>query len=152
MATHSSVLAWRIPWTEEPDKLQSMGLQRVGHDWLTKCARTHTHRSGQCLCWHVVMTIIRIHGKHYENYVQKFLIHNERVWECKWYRRCMWRSLRYLRSAHGRGEPIRKGRICNWKDVGRHSSLVRWVPTLGEDVILYVNLVCSTITSKLKGL
>ena len=30
MATHSSILAWRIPWTEEPDRLQSMGLQRVG--------------------------------------------------------------------------------------------------------------------------
>ena len=32
MATHSSILAWRIPWTEEPDGLQSMGLQRVKHD------------------------------------------------------------------------------------------------------------------------
>ena len=32
MATHSSILAWRIPWTEEPDGLQSMGLQGVGHD------------------------------------------------------------------------------------------------------------------------
>ena len=32
MATHSSVLAWKIPWTEEPGRLQSMGLQRVGHD------------------------------------------------------------------------------------------------------------------------
>ena len=31
-ATHSSVLAWRVPWTEEPDGLQSMGLQRVGHN------------------------------------------------------------------------------------------------------------------------
>ena len=35
MATHSSTLAWRIPWTEEPGRLQSMGLQRVGHDWAT---------------------------------------------------------------------------------------------------------------------
>ena len=32
MATHSSILAWRIPWTEEPDRLQSMGLQRVRHE------------------------------------------------------------------------------------------------------------------------
>ena len=32
MATHSSILAWRIPWTEKSDGLQSMGLQRVGHD------------------------------------------------------------------------------------------------------------------------
>ena len=32
MATHSSTLAWKIPWTDEPGRLQSMGLQRVGHD------------------------------------------------------------------------------------------------------------------------
>ena len=32
-ATHSSIRAWRIPWTEEPGRLQSIGLQRVGHDW-----------------------------------------------------------------------------------------------------------------------
>ena len=32
MAIHSSTLAWKIPWTEEPSRLQSMGLQRVGHD------------------------------------------------------------------------------------------------------------------------
>ena len=36
MATHSSTLAWKIPWTEEPGSLQSMGSQRVGHDWATK--------------------------------------------------------------------------------------------------------------------
>ena len=33
MTTHSSILAWKIPWTEELGGLQSMGLQRVGHDW-----------------------------------------------------------------------------------------------------------------------
>ena len=32
MATHSSILAWRIPWTEKPGGLQSIGFQRVGHD------------------------------------------------------------------------------------------------------------------------
>ena len=32
MATHSNILAWKIPWTEEPGGLQSKGLQRVGHD------------------------------------------------------------------------------------------------------------------------
>ena len=35
MATHSSILAWRISWTEEPGRLQSTGSQRVGHDWAT---------------------------------------------------------------------------------------------------------------------
>ena len=36
MTTHSSILAWRIPWTEEPGGLQPMGSQRVGHDWATE--------------------------------------------------------------------------------------------------------------------
>ena len=42
MATHSSILAWRTSWTEEPGGLQSVGSQRVGHDWMTN---THT-----CIC------------------------------------------------------------------------------------------------------
>ena len=41
MVTHSSILAWRIPRIEEPGQLQSMGSQRVGHDWVTE--HTHTH-------------------------------------------------------------------------------------------------------------
>ena len=42
MATHSRILAWRIPWTEEPDRLEFMGSQRVGHDYVTN-THTHTH-------------------------------------------------------------------------------------------------------------
>ena len=36
MATHSGILAWESPWREEPGRLQSMGLQRFGHDLVTK--------------------------------------------------------------------------------------------------------------------
>ena len=42
MATHSSILAWEIPWTEEPGWLQFMGSQRVRHDWENKHIDTHT--------------------------------------------------------------------------------------------------------------
>ena len=45
MATHSSILAWRIPWTEEPDGLQPMGSQRVGHNWATSLSLS------LWLCW-----------------------------------------------------------------------------------------------------
>ena len=41
MATHSSILAWRIPWTEELGGLQSMELQRVRHDWATNTFTSH---------------------------------------------------------------------------------------------------------------
>ena len=43
MATHSSILAWRVPWTEESGKLQSIGSQRIGHDWVTNTHTIHTH-------------------------------------------------------------------------------------------------------------
>ena len=46
MATHSGILVWKIPWAEEPAGLQSMGLQRVGHDWT--CAHTHMNPGPSC--------------------------------------------------------------------------------------------------------
>ena len=46
MATHSSTLAWRIPWTEECGRLHSMGLQRVGHDWATSLSLFLSIRQG----------------------------------------------------------------------------------------------------------
>ena len=49
MATHSSILAWRIPWTEEPGGLQSMGLQRVRQDWSAlACLHAQQIADGQC--------------------------------------------------------------------------------------------------------
>ena len=51
MATHSSILDWRISWTKEPGRLQSMWLQRVGHDSGTKPPTIH----GICLSYHTDM-------------------------------------------------------------------------------------------------
>ena len=50
MATHSSILAWRIPWTEGPSGLESRGSQRVGHDWVTN-THTHTHTHTPARGW-----------------------------------------------------------------------------------------------------
>ena len=56
MTTHSSILAWRIPWTEEPGGLQSMGAQRVRHDLMivaetsTRETKHHTQRVGELRC------------------------------------------------------------------------------------------------------
>ena len=63
MATHSSVLAWRMPWTEESGGLQSMGLQRVRHDWVT----AHTHTEQSCSIFrklNVYMTIYIYNFRH----------------------------------------------------------------------------------------
>ena len=50
MATHSNILAWKIPWTEELGWLLSMGSQRVGHDWTTSL-----HYTSVCVCVRVCM-------------------------------------------------------------------------------------------------
>ena len=55
MTTHSSFLAWRMPWTEKPGRLQSIGLQRVGHDWsnwvpMHVCLGMHGYRVLQKVC------------------------------------------------------------------------------------------------------
>ena len=57
MATHSSILAWRIPWTEEPGRLQSMGSQRVRHDWVTSLHLQNLITLTQ------KKTIMNLHGK-----------------------------------------------------------------------------------------
>ena len=45
MAIHSSTIAWKIPWTEEPGRLQSMGSQGVGHNWVTSLRSSKQHRA-----------------------------------------------------------------------------------------------------------
>ena len=56
MATHSSLLVWRIPWTEEPGGQQSIGLQRVGHDWSEfACMHTLVLNRGRYLWMHFML-------------------------------------------------------------------------------------------------
>ena len=57
---HSSTLAWKIPWTEEPGRLQSMGSQRVGHDWATSLLLLHFYSLEHTLDLEVkVMSILQ---------------------------------------------------------------------------------------------
>ena len=61
MATHSSILAWRIPWAEEPGGLQSMGLHRVGYDWVTNMGdwwRGSSFHLLRFVCEHVLSLLI----------------------------------------------------------------------------------------------
>ena len=59
MATHSSILAWRIPWTKEPSRLQSMGSQRVGYDW-SDLARTHECLPERLYCYAAYSQMVNI--------------------------------------------------------------------------------------------
>ena len=57
MATHSSIFAWKIPWMEEPGRLQSMGSQRVWHDWATSlyftCKYIYIYISLKCIIFEI---------------------------------------------------------------------------------------------------
>ena len=57
MAIHSSTLAWKIPWMEQPDRLQSMGSQRVRHDWATSLSLQKTKQTSKRKTWqHSILT------------------------------------------------------------------------------------------------
>ena len=61
MATHSSILAWEIAWTEEPGGLESMGSPSVRHDIIHAHAQTHTYTFG-CLILFICITFIKVHN------------------------------------------------------------------------------------------
>ena len=76
MAPHSSTLAWKIPWTEEPGRLQSMGSLRVGHDWMTSLSLftfMHWRRKWQ-------PTPVFLPGK---SHGQRSLVGYSSPWGCK---------------------------------------------------------------------
>ena len=83
MATHSSILAWKIPWTEEPGGLQSLKSQRVRHDWVTNtsgvphtgsvyiyiCIYTYIHASVYTLDCHVNIIWGRTESENHKMYL-----------------------------------------------------------------------------------
>jgi len=62
MAPHSSTLAWKIPWMEEPGGLKSMGLLRVGHDWASSLSLFHFHALEKEMATHSSVLAWRISG------------------------------------------------------------------------------------------
>ena len=68
MATHSGILSWESPWTEESGGLQSVGFQRVGHNWMTE--HTHTH-------WNLIGIVALIWPK--ENLLFIWLMQKKKV-------------------------------------------------------------------------
>ena len=62
LAPHSSTLAWKIPWTEEPGGLQSRGSLRVGHDWVTSLSLFHFHALEKEMATHSSVLAWRIPG------------------------------------------------------------------------------------------
>ena len=108
MATHSSILAWRIPWTEEHGGLQSMGSQRVGHNWVTN---TFTFMYILVVVWEKCMerwwyglkvwVLLRfIYWGPYPQYIPQ----QDGIW--RW---DLWEVIRF-RWGHESGAPQRRGR------------------------------------------
>ena len=93
MATDSSVLAWRIPWTEEPNRLQSMGLQSVRHYW-----ETNTFTS---LSWWITLTEFQMLSKFYLSVrvLQRNRSNRECVCVCVCVCGCVWMTY-FMNLAH----------------------------------------------------
>ena len=85
MATDSSILAWRILWTEEPGMLQSMGSQRVSHDWATKHTHIYIHIYIYTHTYMYIYTYIHIYiYTHTHTYMYIFFaIHQKLTQHCK---------------------------------------------------------------------
>ena len=64
MPIHSSISAWRIPWTEEPGRLQSMGLESVGHDWVTNTFTFHSLCAGHSAKSFIYIKSFNHHNDH----------------------------------------------------------------------------------------
>ena len=64
MVTHSSILAWEIPWTEEPGGLQSMGWQRISHDLVSNKQHTIFHSGSIApLCYESQLTLLKLFSR-----------------------------------------------------------------------------------------
>ena len=89
METHSSILAWRISWTEEPGKLQYMGSQRAGYDWVT-----NTQLYGVMEVTVNALVVIILQYVNVSNHIEyfKFTCKMSIMFQKSW-RKCMMRSL-----------------------------------------------------------
>ena len=77
VATHSTILAWKISWTEEPGRLQFMGSQRVGHDWVAEHSTPQGHKL--CILNTVSLTLSTFPGTQWA--FSKYLL-NKLIYEC----------------------------------------------------------------------
>ena len=80
MATHSSILAWRIPWMEEPGALQSTGLQRVRHDWATSLSLFQTAKG---VCQGCILSPCL-----FNLYPEDIMWNDRLVWSTSWNQDC----------------------------------------------------------------
>ena len=106
MATHSGIPAWRIPWTEEPDRLQSIGLQKVGHAWSDRaCMHMHVYicafLSGSMSL--AIFRFISIFILHVYIYIQSSLW--TQTLSCS-HETFSWISHRHLRFSSSKAEPL----------------------------------------------
>ena len=141
MATHSSTLAWKIPWAEEPGRLQSMELQRVGHDWVTSLSRIGEGNGNpfQCSClenprdggawWAAIYGVTQS-----RTWLKRFSSSsNTYIWKCRrprlnswvWKILCRRNRLLTLVFLGFPGGSDGKESACNVGDLG-------WVPGLGR--------------------
>ena len=114
MATHSCILAWRIPWIEEPGGLQFMGLQRVGHSWMTNIfSHTYTYFAVLHGKWISLTRVLTTESprKSFLKKVFSFLAMPYGMWDLSSLTKCWTRALRVKCGALTTGLP---GKFYHW--------------------------------------
>ena len=110
MATHSSILAWEIPWTEQPGGLQSMKLQKVRHNWLTK---HHHHYYYGKLSWSFTCFGFAVDG------IQEMIPQNMAIWHTEYFK--LKESEETGRSGSSLCPPVLHPRSHSWPSGERNS-------------------------------
>ena len=124
MATHSSTLAWRIPWREEPGRLQSTRSQRVGHNWATSLSLFKLHLLIQNLQCNMILLILNLPFKGFFEYTIQVFPVDQLVKNLPAMQETQVWSL-------GREDPLEKGRAI-------YSRIIAWrIPWTEEPGDLY---------------
>ena len=138
MTTHSSILAWKIPWAEEPGKVRSVGSQRVRHDW------AHSGWHGKKICWSPIPQNLRmwLHLKIVLSQMdfpnswswERICLHRRRPWFDSWVWMICWRRDRLPTPVFlvFSGGSSGKESVCHAGDLGSIPGLGRF-PGKGKD-------------------
>ena len=150
MATHSKILAWKIPWMEDPGRLQSMGSQRVGHNWVTSLSNLtigwiQGYRIGNSerLLWRFEHTGTNPLQMPKDNFIWLFYCLVEKAmaphsrtlaWKIPWTEEPgRLQSMGSLRVGHTERLHFHFSLSCKEKEMATHSSVLAWrIPGMGE--------------------
>ena len=119
MSTHSSILAWRIPWTEEPGRWQSVGLQRVQHDWATTIHSQEYGKGIPSCSWYLIQSRVSsgwLRAIFDSKFAQEELSTNTTSLSTPYHHNLLGTTLEKCRVRRNNCSPSQRGNHNTWRD------------------------------------